>query len=60
MYSNENNLSVYPNPLFVDGVKIILQQLQKSICRICNKDAPKVQAFFVKFLLVMKKDYLFL
>jgi hypothetical protein len=46
MYSNENNLSVYPNPLFVDGVKIILQQLQKSICRICNKYGTEGTGFF--------------
>jgi len=38
----------YPIPIFIKGTEIILNQMKKSICRICKEDGTKGTGFFVK------------
>jgi len=36
----------YPKPVYIEGIKIISEQMQKSICKIYKKDGNKGTGFF--------------
>ena len=56
---NEKNLENYLNPIFLEGTKKILNQMENSVCRIiCNHGSRT--GFFAKFLCQMVNICVFL
>ena len=51
---NEKCLNDYPSPIFIEGIKTILRQMEKSVCKICIKDGSKGTGFFCKIPLPNK------
>ena len=49
---NEKLLKDYPSPIFIKETKKILQQMEKSVCKICIKDGSKGSGFFSKIPLI--------
>ena len=45
---DEKSLKDCPSPIFIEGTKKILKQMEKSICKICIKDGTKGTGFFCK------------
>jgi hypothetical protein len=45
---NEKILKDYPTPIFIKGTKKILQQMEKSVFKICITDGSKGSGFFCK------------
>ena len=43
---NEKNLENYSNPIFIEGVENILEQMKKKICKVILKDGNKGTGFF--------------
>ena len=58
MAVNENKLSNYPIPVFVEQTEIILEQMKKGICKICLDDGTKGTGFFCKIPLPDKNHLL--
>ena len=54
---NEKILTDYPAPTFIKNTKEILNQMEKSVCKICLKDGTKATGFFCKIPLA-KENYL--
>ena len=46
--NDEKSLKDCPSPIFIEGTKTILKQMEKSICKICIKDGTKGTGFFCK------------
>jgi len=53
--SEEKLLKNYPDPVFIESTKKILNQKKKSVFRICCTDGIKGTGFFCKIYLTKKK-----
>ena len=52
---NEKILKDYLIPIFIDKIKIILNQMQKCVVKICNQDGSNGTGFFCKIKLNSEK-----
>ena len=53
---NEKKCEGYPSPIFLEGMRKILNQMENSICRINCKDGVKGTGFFCKIPVSKKKN----
>ena len=53
---NEKLLKDYPVPTFIKNTKIILNKMEKSVCKICLKDGSKAIGFFCRIPLAEEKN----
>mgnify|MGYP002626971971 CR=1 FL=1 len=52
---NEQKLPNYPSPIFLEGSKKIINQMEKSVCRIFAKNGSKATGFFCKIPLSLNQ-----
>ena len=52
---NEKYLKDYPSPIFIKSTRVILNQMEKSVYKICLKDGSKGTGFFCKIPLSKEK-----
>lgn len=57
-HSEEKLLKDYPNPIFIESTTKILNQMKKSIGRICCTDGSKGTGFFCKIFLPKENRYI--
>ena len=52
----EKKCEGYPSPIFLEGMRKIINQMENSICRIYCKDGVKGTGFFCKIPVSKKKN----